>query len=90
MEQFTGGRQVPNPDVFGEQISPFPESTDELMFENPWPAVPSPTQKLRPVRGSGGRSPMDSERKLEYVGPAKVGSGDEVEDESRSVFNSED
>ncbi|KAM1888169.1 hypothetical protein ACFX13_046327 [Malus domestica] len=47
------------------------------MFENPWPAVPSPPQKLLPVRGIGARSPMDSERKPEDVGPSKFRSGDE-------------
>lgn len=86
MAELTGGRHLPNSDAFGEQISPFPESTYDLVFENPTPAVPSPPQKLRPVRGGGGRSPMDSGGKLEDVGPAKVGSGDELEDESRSVF----
>ncbi|KAM1299035.1 hypothetical protein ACFX2F_025774 [Malus domestica] len=53
-------------------------------FENPWPTVPSPPQKLRPVRGIRAKSPMDSERKSEDVIPAKVGLRDEVEDESSS------
>ncbi|KAM1359862.1 hypothetical protein FF2_046112 [Malus domestica] len=59
------------------------------MFENSWPAVPSPPQKLRPIRGIDARSPMDSERKPEDVGPAKVGSGDEVEYESSSSSDDE-
>ncbi|KAB2637637.1 trihelix transcription factor GTL1-like [Pyrus ussuriensis x Pyrus communis] len=90
MAELTGGRHLPNPDAFGEQISPFPESTYDLVFENPTPAVPSPPQKLRPVRGGGGRSPMDSGGKLEDVGPAKVGSGDELEDESSSSADDDD
>ncbi|KAM1114026.1 hypothetical protein FF1_046696 [Malus domestica] len=59
------------------------------MFENSWPTVPSPPQKLRPVRGIDARSPMDSERKPEDVGPTKVGSGDEVDDESSSSSDDE-
>ncbi|XP_068320497.1 trihelix transcription factor GTL1-like [Pyrus communis] len=90
MAELTGGRHLPNSDAFGEQISPFPESTYDLVFENPTPAVPSPPQKLRPVRGGGVRSPMDSGGKLEDVGPAKVGSGDELEDESSSSADDDD
>ncbi|KAJ8760196.1 hypothetical protein K2173_011052 [Erythroxylum novogranatense] len=66
MELVNGDRRLTNADEFPQYITPFP-TAGTLLLSNPAsaflsPDVNHPPQKLRPIRGNGGRSPMFSLR----------------------------